>query len=64
MNEILHCPGLGGLLHVTPENDLREHVLSRQCWCKPTPDEEEPSVIVHHSLDGREAFETGARRPS
>ena len=40
--------------HVVPMDDLRPHTSSRKCWCGPTQDEEEPSVWVHHSLDGRE----------
>lgn len=50
-------------IHVMPMNDLREHVDSRDCWCKPTPDGDEPLVIVHHSMDRREEYEEG-RRPS
>lgn len=53
-----------GLVHVTPVDDLREHDASLDCWCKPVADGEEPSVIVHNSLDGREAFERGERLPS
>lgn len=48
--------------HVVPINDLREHVLSMQCWCKPERDEEAPGVIAHNSLDQREAVERGERR--
>jgi hypothetical protein len=50
--------------HVYPENDLREHETNdhTSCWCKPTMDED--GVIVHNSMDGREAFETGERKPS
>lgn len=47
--------------HVVPLNDLREHVANGSCWCKPTLDE---GVWLHHSMDGREAFETGERLPS
>lgn len=50
--------------HVIPEDDLREHIDSESCWCKPTEDAQEAYVIHHHSLDGREAFETGDRKPS
>ena len=50
-------------LHVIPLNDLREHEVSPTCWCRPTPDEEH-DVFVHHALDGREAYETGEKRPS
>ena len=49
--------------HIVPVNDLREHKLTPECWCLPTPDDEH-DVWVHHSLDGREAFETGERLPS
>lgn len=47
------------ILHVIPVGDLREHEASVDCWCHPTPDEEEPSVYIHHSMDGRERVETG-----
>lgn len=50
------------LIHVVPLNDLREHETSIACWCHPTPDEEEPCVIVHHSLDQREKYESGELR--
>jgi hypothetical protein len=42
-------------------HDLREHEVNGSCWCKPTLDE---GVWLHHSMDGREAFETGERQPS
>jgi hypothetical protein len=49
--------------HVYPLNDLKEHVTDgpEQCWCQPL---ETDGVIVHNSMDGREAFETGERKPS
>ena len=40
--------------HVVPMDDLRPHSSSRDCWCKPRQDEEESTVWIHHSLDGRE----------
>jgi hypothetical protein len=46
-------------IHVVPLNDLREHVSLPSCWCKPTLDDEEFDVYVHHSLDGRERYEEG-----
>jgi hypothetical protein len=52
------------LTHVYPLNDLREHVTEGECWCSPTLDDEEPSLLIHHAMDGREAFETGERQPS
>lgn len=51
------------VIHVMPQNDLREHTCSIDCWCDPTPDEENNQVIVHHSLDRRESYEEG-RLPS
>jgi hypothetical protein len=42
--------------------DFRQHVESESCWCSPTRDDEEPSVIIHNSFDRREDYETGARK--
>lgn len=50
---------MSDLIHVMPLNDLREHVARVDCWCRPTPDMEEPFVIIHHSLDQREKYESG-----
>lgn len=57
---------MSGVLHVLPVNDLIKHDWStesgEECICVPTP-ECVPSesgdgwLIVHHSLDGREANE-------
>lgn len=49
------------VIHVLPINDLCEHEETETCWCKPRYDE---GVIVHNSMDGREHFETGERKPS
>jgi hypothetical protein len=46
--------------HVCPVNDLREHLLT-DCWCGPTDDD---GLVVHNSLDGREFYERGERKPS
>lgn len=46
-------------IHVLPINDFREHVESADCWCKP---DEDDGVVTHHSLDGREKYETGERK--
>ena len=46
--------------HVVPMDDLRDHD-AENCWCFPAVEDD---VIVHNSADGRESFETGARRPS
>lgn len=50
--------------HVIPLNDLREHELDKKCWCRPTEDLEYPELYMHHSADGREAFEEGRRQTS
>lgn len=49
-----------GPLHVYPRNDVREHDISRSCWCNPT--EVADGIFAHHSLDGREQYETGERK--
>ena len=55
----------GSDVHVMPVNDLREHEASLSCWCRPKPDDEfTPGLYVHSSMDGREDFETGKRKPS
>lgn len=50
------------LIHVVPLNDLREHVARIDCWCHPTPEDDEPRVILHHTLDQREKYESGELR--
>jgi hypothetical protein len=46
-------------IHVMPVGDLREHDDTAECWCRPSRDEEEPRVVIHNSMDGREAHEKG-----
>lgn len=48
-------------LHVVPINDLKEHVLTINCWCN--PEEQEEGVLVHNAADGREDYENGKRKP-
>lgn len=44
--------------HVYPTNDLRDHVFSPKCWCKPVLDEEEGGRLwVHNAMDQREKYE-------
>ena len=50
------------LIHVVPLNDLREHVARIDCWCRPTPEDDEPRVILHHALDQRKKYESGELR--
>lgn len=47
--------------HVIPLDDLREHDCNEDCWCRPIEDE---GVYIHNSMDGREKFEIGERKPS
>ena len=51
-------------IHTMPINDLREHVSSIHCWCRPRPNPEEPRHIIHNSMDRREEYERGERKPS
>ena len=52
-------------LHVVPENDLRDHSCSRDCWCAPTLEGTDPEtgqpylsiLVIHNSADGRELVE-------
>lgn len=53
-------PGQGW--HIVPNGDLREHDTGVVCWCRPVPTED--GIVVHTSMDGREAFEEGRRKPS
>ena len=46
-------------LNVMPNEDFREHEASINCWCHPIPDAEQPTVIVHNSMDQRELYERG-----
>lgn len=47
-------------IHVMPVDDLCEHVEARECWCQPRIEGEDKygvSVVIHHSMDGRELIE-------
>ncbi len=48
-------------VHVYPLEDLIPHLWSKNCPCEPKRDEQEPSMMVHNALDGRERYE-GIRR--
>ena len=48
--------------HIIPLNDLRPHEPDMQCWCRPEVNED--NVAVHNSMDGREDFESGKRKPT
>ncbi len=48
--------------HVYPINDFKEHFTDgRLCWCGP---KSERGLVIHNSMDGREKYETGERKPS
>ena len=48
---------------VYPLDDLKDHVTDGSpCWCNPEIDKY--GVVVYNSMDGREQFETGERKPS
>lgn len=52
-----------GVWHIVPVNDMRDHETDGlDCWCNPDYDEWE-GLITHNALDGREAYETGQRKP-
>jgi len=49
---------------VWPVDDLKPHVIDgRDCWCHPKYDEQD-DILIHNSMDEREKFETGERKPS
>jgi hypothetical protein len=43
--------------HVIPCEDLREHDLTSDCWCRPFEDGEMPGLWAHNSMDRRELLE-------
>jgi hypothetical protein len=52
-----------GDYHLVPDNDTFQHVLSRDCGCRP---EDDPTaddyVFGHKAQDGRECYERGDRQ--
>lgn len=54
---VAHGPGS----HVVPTDE--DHFFE-DCWCEPTPNASDGSVLVHHSRDGREQFANGQRKVS
>ena len=51
-------------IHIMPADDWREHEALCSCWCSPSDDTDCPDVMLHHAMDGREAFEDGRRLAS
>lgn len=43
--------------HISPIDDIRPHILSMSCWCKPRWDKKGGLVGVHNSLDKREKYQ-------
>ena len=58
----LHHPDSEGDLHVTPNDDFKPHLIAACCWCSPTRDCRDPSIVIHHALDQRERYESGELR--
>jgi hypothetical protein len=52
------------ILHVVPQNDLRPHELSVNCWCRPRLVCQSPraQVYSHNALDGREIVERAVKQ--
>lgn len=48
-------------IHCLPLNDLREHSLASDCWCRPINPTDEPRVWIHTSMDRREEYEQGRK---
>ena len=46
--------------HIVPVDDLRQH-KGKNCWCNPDYDD---GLVIHNSLDQRELYEEGVRKPS
>jgi hypothetical protein len=48
------------IVEVAPLDDLRDHVRGPDCWCGPTVTLD--GILLHTSMDGREAYERGERK--
>ncbi len=44
------------IIHVTPLNDLHEHIEAEWCLCQPRV-EEDGELIIHNAWDDREVME-------
>lgn len=42
--------------HIIPIDDLKDHIESEYCWCRPQI-KEGGGLIIHNSLDRREMYE-------
>lgn len=55
--------GVDADCHVIPENDLKEHDISSECWCRPVDDHEAYDYVwLHNAKDGREDYEIETRK--
>lgn len=50
-----------GCVHSVPINDVREHRMTPDCWCRPTQDEDYERLWHHHALDQRDTYERGRK---
>ena len=48
-------------IHIIPRNDLRPHIKTTKCWCRPSLYPDNDRVIVHNALDRRELHERGKK---
>lgn len=56
--------GTDGDSHLIPEHDVENHIMSRDCPCKPFDDPEALyEVFCHRAFDQREAYEQASRKP-
>lgn len=53
-------PAYCEVYHIMPMDDLKPHINSRNCWCKPY--EDDPDIFVHNAKDGREDYYNGKRK--
>lgn len=49
-------------IHHLPASDCGVHAFDLGCACRPVEDPQAPGFFIHHAFDGREAYETGARK--
>lgn len=49
---------------IYPEDDLRPHQIEGSgCWCQPYF-EDDKTLLIHRSMDEREYYEDGRKKPS
>lgn len=55
---------IGNETHIIPVEDMRQHDGNSKCWCNPLIEFElYGTIVTHNSLDERELYETGQRKP-